>query len=54
MREAHMANGTTRKAPTAPQYDAGRARPSICWPTSATPMAAISQNSDPFGADRYT
>jgi len=47
-----IANGTTSKAPTAPECVGDKKRPPTFCPTSATPIAIISHKSDPLGADR--
>ena len=49
---ASTANGNTSAAPSAPACaEVTKLVPSF-WPSRATPTAAVSQNSDPRGADR--
>ena len=52
IRAASIANGTTRIAPTNPEWDAVMSLPASACPTRATAIAAISHSSDPRGADR--
>ena len=51
-RAPSIANGTTRHAPTAPEWVGDRKRPPTFCPTSATPIARISYGIDPLGAER--
>src|SRR4029079_7556088 len=52
IRDPSIANGTTRNAPTAPEWVGDRNKPPTFCPTSATPTAAINHSSDPLGAER--